>query len=120
VSTVLDPFRRGNTFVAAFTLGGGWEGSDFTGSVKWTLRQHIPDSSITTDDDAVHQASVANGQIVFVGAVGTVTIPASATTTWVTGRLYWDLQGVIDGSPDVVYTIDDGTLFVTSDITRSA
>jgi len=118
--TTLDPHRRGDTFVYGFTLGNGWVGSDFTGGVKFTLRSSPAPSATTTDDDAVDQASVANGEIVFSGAAGTITIPASRTNEWPAASLHWDLQGVISGSPDVVHTIDDGAIRIKADVTRSA
>jgi hypothetical protein len=117
--TTLDDHRRGDTFVMSFTLGSSWVGSDFTGGVKFTLRSELVDADVVTDTDAVEQASVATGEIVFVGAVGTITIAAARTTAWPTGSLYWDLQGVITGPPVRVYTIDEGELPVRHDITRS-
>lgn len=117
--TTLDPHRRGDTFVRTFTLSSGWTGATFTGGVKWTLRQQHVESSVTTDADAIDQASVATGEIAFVGAVGTITIPASRTTSWPTGSLYWDLQGVVSGATPIVYTIDDGRIPVRPDVTRS-
>lgn len=117
--TTLDPHRRGDTFEYSFRLGNGWVGSDFTGGVKFTLRTSPPDSNITTDDDAVDQASVSGGEIVFSGAAGTITIPASRTTEWPAASLFWDLQGVISGTPNVVHTIDDGAIRIKADITRS-
>lgn len=119
MTTNLRPHRRGDTFEYSFTLGNGWVGSDFSGGVKWTLREYPPDTSVTTDTDAAEQASVAGGQITFFGAVGTIRIAAARTTTWPTGTLYWDLQGVISGAEARVYTIDDGRLSVLPDITRS-
>jgi hypothetical protein len=83
--TALAPRVRGDTFVYSFTLGNSWTGASFTGGVKFTLRTRVPSSSVVTDADAVHQATVANGQIAFVGAVGTITIPASATTAFPSG-----------------------------------
>lgn len=117
--TTLDPHRRGDTFVYRFSLGNGWVGADFTGGVKFTLRSSIPNSGTTTDDDAIEQASVAAGEIVFSGATGVITIPASRTTSWPAASLHWDLQGVISGTPDVVYTIDDGAIRIKADVTRS-
>jgi preprotein translocase subunit SecF len=117
--TTLEGHRRGDTFVYSFALGNGWIGSDFTGGVKFTLRDELVEASVTTDDDAVDQASVATGEITFVGATGTITIAASRTTAWPTGRLHWDMQGVISGSPAIVYTIDSGTLPIEPDVTRS-
>ena len=117
--TTLDSHYRGDTFVYGFTLGGGWVGADFTGGIKFTLRASKVTSSVTTDDDAIDQASVADGEIVLSGANGTITFQADRTTSWPTGRLYWDLQGVIDGSPDSVYTIDAGQIAILHDVTRS-
>jgi hypothetical protein len=56
---------------------------------------------------------------VFSGADGTVTIPASRTTSWPARKLLFDLQGVVSGSPDTVYTIDSGYILILGDITRS-
>ena len=117
--TTLAEHRRGDTFIYSFTLGNGWVGSDFTGGVKWTLREYEVESSVLDDTDASEQASVAGGEITFVGAIGTITIPASRTTRWPTGSLRWDLQGVVDGATPLVYTIDYGRLPVRGDITRS-
>lgn len=82
------------------------------------MRDYLAES--VDDSDAMEQASVANGEIVFSGAVGTITIPASRTTLWRTGRIHWDLQGVITGATNVVHTIDDGTISIRADVTRSA
>jgi hypothetical protein len=124
MTTTLVPVSRGDTFVYTFTLGGGYTGATFTGGVKWTLRATVPGVGSVADDpddsEVVAQASVAGGEITFDGAVGTINIPASATTTWPVKRLYWDLQGVVSGSPDEVYTIDSGSIVVKADITRSA
>jgi hypothetical protein len=118
--TTLADHRRGDTFVRTFTLASPWTGATFTGGVKWTLRAETPASSVVTDADAAAQASVAAGEIAFVGAVGTITIAASVTTTWPTGSLLWDLQGVVAGTPSVVYTIDEGRILIRPDVTRSA
>lgn len=117
--TKLEVQKRGDTFDREFTLGNGWVGADFDG-VKFTLRTEIPPSSTVTDSDAVDQASVATGEITFVGNVGTIVIPASRTTAWPGNKkLFWDLQGVIDASEDLVYTVDDGTIVIDGDVTRS-
>ena len=118
--TDLAPHTRGDTFEYTFTLGNGWVGADFTGGVRFTLRKYVPDSGVVTDADAVDQASVATGEITFAGAEGTIVIPASRTTTWPVRPLVWDIQGIINGSPNVVYTIDDGAIVIDGDVTRSA
>ncbi len=118
--TTLASHRRGDTFSRTFTLSNGWTGATFTGGVKFTVRESIPASSVVTDDGALAQVSVAGGGIVFAAEVGTVTIAASVTTTWPAKRVYWDIQGVVDGSPDQVYTIDSGDISILPDITRSA
>lgn len=115
--TNLADFRRGDTFVYSFTLGNTWVGADFTGGVFFTLRSTIPESSEVTDTNAVAQATDAS-EISFSGAVGTITIPASSTTAWPLGKLYWDVQGVVSGTPDTVYTIDAGEIQIRHDITR--
>lgn len=119
--TVLPSQMRGDKFEYVFTLGNSWTGATFTGGVKFTLRETLPPSSTVTDLDAVDQASVATGEITFVDEVGTIVIPGSRTTAWpAPKKLFWDLQGVVDGSPDVPHTIDRGTIVIDADITRSA
>jgi hypothetical protein len=116
--TALPPHVRGDTFSRSFTLGNSWLGSTFTGGVKFTLRTRAPASSVVTDTDAVDQATTVAGEITFVGAVGTILIPASRTTVWAAGKLYWDLQGSVTGVP-TIYTIDYGTIIIVADITRA-
>ena len=116
----LDPLFRGDTCKYVFTLSGSWTGASFTGGVKFTLRKTVPRTSEHSDASALHQSSVANGEITFVGAVGTVEIPASMTTNWEPRVYFWDLQGVIAGAVPKVYTIDSGELEVLADIGRGA
>lgn len=118
--TVLPEQIRGDTFDYVFQLDNGWEGSHFTGGLKFTLRTSIPPSSETDDDNAVDQASVGTGEITFDGTdtIGTILIPAERTTQWPPGRLVWDIQGRVDGLPRT-YTIDSGEIPVRADITRS-
>lgn len=120
MSTKLDSAVRGDTFSYSFTLGSGWTGSDFTGGVRFTLRERIPDSSVTDDADAIDQATTTGGEITFSGATGTVTIPASRTTLWPTKVLLWDLSGTVSGATPLVYTIDSGTILIRGDVTRSS
>jgi hypothetical protein len=115
----LDAHVRGDTFIYATTLGNGWVAADFTGGLKFTLRTAFPASSVVTDVDAVDQASVAGGEIVASGANLTITIPASRTTEWARGRYLWDLQGVVSGTPNRVYTVAYGTIVILGDVTRS-
>lgn len=119
--TVLTQHYRGDTFRRTFTLGGGWVGADFTGGVIFTLRTRQPLSTITDDLDAgvVDQASVAGGEITFASGVATVIIPATRTTDWPFGRLFFDVQGKVSGSPATVYTLDAGTIVIVADITRT-
>jgi hypothetical protein len=119
VTTPLDPHTRGDTFDYDFTIGAGWVFADFTGGLKWTLRKRPPSSSTTSDTDAIDQATTTGGEITGSGTAGTVLIPASRTTAWDTGTLYWDLQGIVSGSPNRVYTLDSGTIRILADITRS-
>lgn len=119
MTTKLDPHRRGDSFEYTFTLGNDWVGADFTGGVKWTLRAEVPPSTVVTDDDAIDQASVAGGEITFVDEVGTIAIPASRTNAWPAGRLFWDLEAKISGSPIKVYTLASGTLPILGDLTRA-
>lgn len=122
MSTQLPDQYRGDVFEYSFTLGGGWTGSAFTGGLKFTLRESVPASTVTDDTGALAQASVAGGEITFDGSdtIGTITIASSVTNTWPASKLYWDLQGVVTGSPSTTYTLDIGTILVLSDITRSA
>jgi hypothetical protein len=106
---------RSDTFVKVFTLGNGWVGSDFTGGIKFTIRDRVPEVDVVDDTGAI--LSVDESYMSFVGAVGTLTIPASMTNIQ-TGRLYWDIQGTVTGSPNYVKTIDSGTMSVSGDITR--
>lgn len=117
--TVLDPHRRGDTFRRTFQLGNDWVGSDFTGGVKFTLRTAIPASSVTDDTGAIYQASVAGGEISITGANGVIVIAAEDTHEWPAENLHFDLQGTITGTPNVVHTIDQGTIRILGDVTRS-
>jgi hypothetical protein len=110
---------RGDTFVRLTTLGNGWVAADFTGGLKFTLRERVPASSVVTDADVVDQASLAGGEITASGAELTITIPASRTNVWPTRKLYWDLQGVVSGAVPRVYTIASGTVEIVGDVTRS-
>lgn len=119
MSVTLDPHFRGDTFEYSFTLQSPWTPAMFTGGLRFTLRTAVTASTVVSDDDAVDKASVANGEITFVGQVGTVLIPASRTTTWPHGgKLLWDLQGIVTGAPNKVYTIEDGTVLIRGDVTR--
>jgi hypothetical protein len=116
----LDPHVRGDTFVYSFTLGNGWTAAMFTGGVKWTLRDGAPSTDIVADSDALAQASVADGQIVFSDTTtATITIPDTVTDAWLTKSLSWDLQGVVTGPPRRTYTISFGSILILPDYTRS-
>lgn len=115
----LAPHRRGDTFEYSTTLEGGWTFEHFTGGLKFTLRSSLPPSEVTSDADAIDQASTAGGEIVASGTSVEVTIPAARTTNWPTRRLYWDLQGVVAGATPRVYTLASGTIQIRADITRS-
>jgi hypothetical protein len=117
----LPSHTRGDTFSYSTAIGNGWVAADFTGGIKFTLRRRHPASSVTSDADAdvLAQASIANGQIVASGANLTITIPASVTTNWPAGTAYFDLQGVVSGTPNRVYTIASGVITILPDVTRS-
>jgi hypothetical protein len=115
----LTPHVRGDTFVYSTTLEGGWVAEDFSGGLKFTLRERAAASSVVTDTDAVDQASVAGGEIEATGTSVTITIPASRSTTWPVKGLLFDLQGVVTGTPNRVYTIASGTIVILRDMTRS-
>ncbi len=117
--TILDPHYRGDTFRYEFELGGGWTGADFTSGIKFTLRTRGPASSVVTDADAVDQATTADGSITMNGTLGVILIPASRTTSWPARELKWDLQGIVSGSPSLVYTIDSGSIEIFPDMTRA-
>lgn len=119
--TVLDSHTRGDTFIYEFDLGNDWVGVDFSGGVKFTLRKRLPSSSITDDSDSnvVDQASVAGGEISFSSETGRIVIPKERTQVWPAPKtLYWDLQGVVSAS-GYCKTIDQGTIEITRDVTRS-
>jgi hypothetical protein len=110
---------RGDEFSYSASLAGGWQSSMFT-SLKFTLRDAIPESSVVDDTGAIDQASVATGEIVFSDATNfTVTIPGSRTTAWPKTKLHWDFQGVIIGLPSRVFTLAFGEITVRGDVTRS-
>lgn len=115
--TTLPSVYRGDKFEFSFTCS--WTAAQLPGGLKFTLREGVPESSVTDDADAVDQATTASGEITWSGSVVTVKIPASRTNTWPTGRLIWDVQGVDGDIPPGVYTIDSGTIVVQPDITRS-
>jgi hypothetical protein len=116
---VLAPHTRGDTFPYSTVLQGGWTAEQFS-SLKFTIRKKYPASTVVNDGDAdvVAQATTANGQIVASGTSVEVTIPASLVTDWPTGKLVWDLQGVLSGSGRV-HTIASGVITILPDVTRS-
>lgn len=116
--TLLAPLRRGDTFRRSFTIGNGWTSSQFE-TLKFSVRETPAIEGVDDDDDLIGQATVAGGGIVFsTGTAGVVTIAASVTTTWPTGRVYWDLQATVAGPPQRVYTVDSGFFQVKRDVTR--
>lgn len=120
MATNLGKHKRGDTFTRVFTLTSPWTNSSFT-EIWFTLRSTVPTSTVTDDTDAVGQVTKTGGGITFDvgGTVGTVKIAATATNSWPVSNLYWDLQGHVPGSPDEIYTIDDGRLQITADVTRT-
>lgn len=120
VDTVLEPHFRGDTFRYGFTLGNNWDGSMLTGGVVFTLRRRLPKNGFDdSDEDVVDQASIAGGEILFAGADGFITIPASRARRWPAVELVWDLQGIVAGSPNQVFTVDRGTIEIAADVTLS-
>lgn len=133
--TVLASHRRGDTFGTAqvprrFTLTTPLTGATFTGGVRWTLRSKIPGSS-SGGDGFVAQASSEEGEgdgaITFTGegteldpCIGSMTFPASSTAEWPARDLFWDLEGIITGTPpaeDEVITLDSGEIPILPDVT---
>lgn len=116
--TTLAELHRGDPLIVPLTLEAGFEAEDFD-ELWFTVRRRPPPTSTVTDADALAQVTLTGGGIVFSSATaGTITILSAVTTTWPTGRLYWDLQArkVDDGEP---YTLDSGVLPIVADITRS-
>lgn len=114
---------RGDTFGYSCTLS--VDPTIYTGGIKFTVRNEVPDETVTTDADALAQVSVGDG-ITISGMVLTIEIPYTITTSWPIGKLRWDMQGVITGTPNTVHTFKNedgvsagGALLVAGDITRS-
>ncbi len=118
MTTALDPQLRGDPFVYTATLGNGWVFSDFSGGIKFTLRTEIPESTVTTDTDAVDQATTDEGDVTGGGTTVTISIPSERTDAWPKGRLHWDMQGLITGATPAKRTIDRGTILIIGDVTR--
>lgn len=123
VDVQLERQRRGTEFRYSSSLATGWTAGMFNGGIKFTVRKRIPPSSVVGDydPDVVAQVSVADGGIVFSSDTDfTVTIPGRITTRWPLATLYWDMQGVINASPENrVLDIAAGTVDVDGDVTRS-
>lgn len=117
---VLPAHIRGDTFIYEGTLDDGWTAEQLSGGLKFTLRKRYPESDVVTDDDEDEDfVDQASGEIVASGTSVVVTIPASRTTAWPAGKLYWDLQGVISGATPRVYTIASGVISILPDVTRA-
>jgi hypothetical protein len=121
LGVLLDPHVRGDTFEYSTVLEDGWTFEQFTGGIRFTLRQRYPASSVVTDAAAVDQASTSSGEIVQGDEPEdvVVTIPASRTTSWPAGKLYFDMQGVVAGGTPRIYTIASGVITILPDVTRS-
>src|SRR5512145_1593015 len=102
---------RGDTFRYSFRLSEGWSPAMFA-ALAFTVRDSIPPSNVHDDLGALAQATLENGGIAIDGDVATITIHPAQTTVWPLARLYWDVQGIVVGSPPAVYTLDFGTLLV--------
>jgi hypothetical protein len=116
---VLDPHVRGDTFEYSTTLLDGWTAETFTGGLRFTLRTRYPESSVADDTGAVASVTTTTGEIVAAGTAVAVTIPASATKLWPAKKLVWDLQGIVTGSPNKVYTIAMGDIVIDPDVSRT-
>lgn len=120
--TTLLPHRRGDTFVYSTTLVGGWTVEQFTGGLRFTLRKKHPPSTVIDDTDADVVASVTttDGSITGSGVNVMVTIPAAVAKLWPSMVLVWDLQGIINATPNHrVETIDDGDIYIQPDVSRT-
>lgn len=112
--------RRGDTWTIQFRIQNGWLASQFSG-IKFTVRTKYPASSVTDDSDAVIQKSLGDGIAIDSqdDTLGTVTVPATETQLN-TSRYVWDIQATRGSvSPQQVYTLNSGDLYVTADVTRS-
>ena len=119
--STLAPMRRGDTPVWEITVTEGGASFNLTGyTIRMTAKRSIDDS----DADAVFQLDTTTGTIVITNAAGGLAEaqPERASTSSLTTDLtvYWDVQIAKDGSPDVTYTVDNGTLQIVRDITRTA
>jgi hypothetical protein len=116
---ILKALERGDTLARPFALENDWVVADFTGGIWFTVRAQPPALNELDDANAIGQVSVAGGGIVFSTTTeGVVTIAASVTNGWEPGNKYWDLQGVITGPPQRVYTLARGRIAIVGDITR--
>jgi hypothetical protein len=115
---------RGDGFRMTFTLENDWLGVNFD-EMKFTVRKRIPPSSVTsdTDSDVLAQVTKTGGGITFDpldDTQGAAAVLSDVTTAWPGGaRVYWDLQGQVNGDPKSPYTIGRGTFTVAGDVTRS-
>jgi hypothetical protein len=116
----LGEVERGDTFRRPITLESPWVLADFTGGIRCTVKASLED-----DDPGAGQVSLtatADGSITFATTTeGTVRFNPSVTETWEPGRRYnWDVQGIVTGSPNDVFTLARGTFRVQADATRTA
>jgi len=112
--------RRGNPFRYTFTLSDGWTGDMFTGGFTFVVRTggQRPSSATTSDADAMHVSTVANGEVTFSGAAGTISIPSSVTNLWEPGVYVCAAQGVVAGAVPDVFEMDPVMLSVSIDYVR--
>lgn len=120
--SVLPPMRRGDTPLWDMVVTQA-DGSAFN-LAGWTIRMTAKRSPDDADADAVFQLSTVAGTITITSAAGGLATAqplrtATNTLTEDTG-VFWDIQVAKDGAPDQTFTVDNGTLLIQRDITRTA
>jgi hypothetical protein len=120
--SILPPLRRGDTPIWRIVVT-DYDGSPFNlagYTIRMTAKRDVNDS----DADAVFQLSTTDGTITITDAAGGIAQaqPERSSTDTLTNDIavYWDVQLAEDGAPNVTYTVDNGTLQIVRDITRTA
>jgi hypothetical protein len=92
----------------------------------WTVRMTAKRNPADSDAEAVFRLSTdpaEPGITVTNAAGGLATVqPLRTSTNTLTAdtTVVWDVQVAKDGSPDLTFTVDSGTLLIRRDITRTA
>lgn len=118
---VLDPQVRGDEFsYTSGTIANSWVQSMFTGGVRMTFWEgDFPKSANVGDSSAIDQATTAAGDLTFpTTSTIKVLIPGARTTRWPSGKLVFDVQGVVTIGARVL-TLCRGEVLILGDATRS-